>query len=408
MRVLIVNKFYFLFGGTERYLFNLTDVLESKGHSVIPFAMQDERNCDSPYSDFFVSNVDLSATRKRTLVSELRRAGRILYSFEGRRKLKALISASSPNIAHIRNVYHQLSPSILSVLKQSGVPSVLTIADYKLICPSYSLFADGQICEACKNGRYYQAVLKRCVRDSFWGSALLALETTLHQTILDSYRKNVDLFISPSNFLKEKMSQFGFPGDRIVHLPHFCDSSKFTPGLEADDYAVFFGRIDHRKGLRIAIEAIRQSPLKLVIVGDGPEKQNLEREFVGESAGKVAFLGYKSREDLCRIIGHARFSLLPSQSYETFGHTVLESFACAKPVIASRIGAIPEIVDEGETGLLFEPGNVGDLCEKIAMLCRAPARTAEMGRRARNLVQEKYGPEEHYEKLMAIYQEVAR
>lgn len=189
MRILIVNKFYFLFGGTERYLFNLTDVLETMGHTVIPFAMHHESNRETPYSKYFVSEVDLSIGRHKVLRNEIKAMGRILYSFEAKRRLRSLIEDTKPDIAHVRNVYHQLSPSVLSVLKKMGIPSVLTVADYKMICPNYDMFYKGKVCEACKKGRFYHAVMKRCVRNSFAASGLLAIESTLHRFVLDSQQK---------------------------------------------------------------------------------------------------------------------------------------------------------------------------------------------------------------------------
>ncbi len=407
MRILIVNKFYFLFGGTERYLFNLTDVLETMGHTVIPFAMHHESNRETPYSKYFVSEVDLSIGRHKVLRNEIKAMGRILYSFEAKRRLRSLIEDTKPDIAHVRNVYHQLSPSVLSVLKKMGIPSVLTVADYKMICPNYDMFYKGKVCEACKKGRFYHAVMKRCVRNSFAASGLLAIESTLHRFVLDSYKRNIDLFIAPSKFVRQKLVEAGFSEDQIVHLPHFCDSSKYIPSYESDNYLVFFGRLDHRKGLLTLIKAMRRLPTKLVIVGDGPEKSNLERYIEAEDISNVFLVGYKSGEDLKSIIYRARFSILPSESNETFGHTVLESFACGKPVIASKIGALPELIREGENGHLFEPGNVGDLASKISDCIENPGKVKEMGKIARSIVERDYSPEEHYKKLIGIYRTLA-
>lgn len=406
MRILIINKFYYLFGGTERYLFNLTDVLESKGHSVIPFAMQHESNRETPYSNYFVSKVDLSIDRRKGLRDDMKAVGRILYSFEAKRRLRSLIEDASPDIAHVRNVYHQLSPSVLSVLKKMGIPSVLTVADYKMICPNYDMFYNGKVCEACKEGQFYHAVMKRCVRNSFAASALLAIESTLHRFVLDSYKKNIDLFIAPSRFVRHKFVESGFPKDRIVHLAHFCDSSKWVPSYDSDNYLVYFGRVDHRKGLVTLINAVRRLPTKLVIVGDGPEKANLEKYIAAEAISNVSLVGYKSGEELQFIIRRAMFSVLPSEWNEPFGHTILESFASGKPVIASKIGGIPELIREGENGHLFEPGNVGELASKISDYIANPDKVKEMGKIARFTVERDYSPEDHYKKLIAIYRDL--
>ena len=408
MRILIVNKFYFLFGGTERYLFNLTDVLQEMNHTVIPFAMQHENNRETPYSKYFVSKVDLSIARKKVFSNEVKAVGRIFYSFEAKKKLRELIANVRPDIAHVRNVYHQLSPSVLSVLKEMGIPSVLTAADYKMICPNYDMFYNGKICDACKGGRFYHTVIKRCVRNSLAASALLALESTLHRTLLNSYQRNIDVFIAPSKFVRQKLVESGFPEERVVHLSHFCDSSKYVPSYDSDNYIVFFGRVDHRKGLLTLINAVRHLPTKLVIVGDGPERTTLEIYVTAQGISNVSFAGHKSGDDLQSIIRRASFSVLPSESNETFGHTILESFACGKPVIASMIGAIPELIKEGENGLLFQPGNVAQLKAKIFELINDPAKKREMGKNGRLMVEKDYRPKEHYEKLMTIYKNLIK
>jgi glycosyltransferase involved in cell wall biosynthesis len=375
------------------------------GHTVIPFAMQHEKNKATRYAHYFVSNVDLSADRKKTIWNEIKTACRILYSLEAQRNLASLINDTKPDVAHVRNVYHQLSPSVLWTLKKYGVPAVLTIADYKLICPAYGAFVQGKPCLDCRGKFFYKTVQKRCVNGSVVESILLTAESTLHQLILDSYRKNIDIFISPSEFLRQRMVETGFPENKIIHLPHFCDSSKFIPDYDADDYVVFFGRIDHRKGLQTLLSAMQQfKSLKVLILGEGPERANLEGYVRTHDITNVTFLGHKHEEELKSIVKRARFCILPSESYETFGHTILEAFACGKPVIASRIGAIPELINDGENGYLFEPGNVDDLVSKISLLMSNHSQIVDMGKRARVTVEEKYKPEDHYQKLITIYE----
>jgi glycosyltransferase involved in cell wall biosynthesis len=229
----------------------------------------------------------------------------------------------------------------------------------------------------------------------------------LHRTILKSYQKNIDLFIAPSKFVRQKLVESGFSEDRVVHLSHFCDSSKYVPSYESDNYLVFFGRVDHRKGLLTLIKAVERLPTKLVIVGDGPEKRSLERYIAAKAVSNVSLVGYKSGEELQSIIRRARFCVLPSESNETFGHTILESFACGKPVIASRIGAIPELIKENENGHLFMPGNVEELTSRISFYIANPGKVKEMGKVARFIVKRDYSPEDHYEKLIVIYRDLA-
>ncbi len=404
MKVLLVNKFYYPFGGTERYLQNLTMLLEKKGHTVIPFSTQNPQNWPTPYARYFAEGMDISASRRRNLRIDVRNALKMLYSFEAERKITRLAADVRPEIAHARNVYHQLSPSVLWGLKAAGVPIVLTIADYKLICPSYALYWNGAPCEACKGMHFHHAALRKCMRGSRIDSILLALESTLHQKILRSYQRTVATFISPSRFLREKLIEFGWPSDRLVHVPHFYDPSGAVPEYESEKEILYFGRIDHRKGLATLIRAVAgMGDAKVILAGDGPEVSALESLVEKERISNVTFVGFKHRKDLQNLIRRARCCVMPSESYETFGNTILEAYAYGKPVVASRIGAFPELVREGDTGYLFDPGNADQLREKLHTLMRLPRKAQEMGAAARGFVESAFSPERHYQTLMNLY-----
>ena len=407
MRVLQVNKFFYYRGGSEKALFQTMNLLEQHGHEVIAFSMQDERNLPSEHSNYFVSNVELRRELGLAGLLDGRRwatAGRIIYSREAERKMAELIRATKPDIAHLHNIYHQLSPSILRPLRRQRIPTVLTLHDYKLICPNYTLVSRGAVCERCKGHKYYQAVLQGCVKDSRLKSALCALEAYAHRA-WGIYARAVDLYIAPSQFLKQKMMEFGLDGSRIVHVPNFVSVESVEPCPSSDGYFVYSGRIEGAKGVETLLEAARNSQVarrfELRIAGDGEQRADLEASAQGMD--HVRFLGWQSPEEVGSLLRGAMFSVVPSQWYENAPLTIYEAYAYGKPVIASRIGGIPELVEEGRTGLLFEPGDAQDLQQKIDYLLTHPELAVEMGGNARKLAEESYGPDRHYQQLMEVY-----
>jgi len=290
------------------------------------------------------------------------------------------------------------------VLKKHNIPTVMTMHDYKLACPSHALLVDGKPCERCKAGRYYHCVLNKCTKNSYTRSLLNTLEMYLHHKILHIY-DNIDVFISPSAFLKEKVKEMGFDRE-VVHLPNFVDLEDYSPEYNWQQRSiVYFGRLSPKKGLSTLLDAVKGLDITLNIIGDGPIRQELERKTIKERIDNVMFVGYKSGRELQKEIQNAIATVTPSQWYENNPRTVIESFALGKPVIGARIGGIPELVKDGKTGYTFEPGSIEDLRNKIdAILNNSQGRTVLMGKRARSLVESNYNSDRHYQHLMKIYQ----
>ena len=409
MRVLQVNKFLHTVGGTETVLFQTTDLLRAHGHDVSFFAMQDERNIPSDNEPYFVSNVDYKSETSRSAFQRLKLplvAGRFIHSPEAAHKIEALIENDRPDVAHFHNVYHQLSPSIIGPLKKRNIPVVMTLHDYKLVCPNYTLFSNGEICERCKGHRYYQAVLQRCIRDSAVASTLCAVEAYAH-SFTHAYDA-IDQFIAPSRFMRDKLIEFGMDGDRIAWLPNFLHFEDYAPGFEAGPYVVFAGRLERVKGVATLLDAFQAGAvpagLELRIAGDGELRPDLEQIARDRGLTNVRFLGRLPREELGRLVQGALAVVIPSQWYENAPMSVLEAFAYGKPVIGTRIGGIPELIQDGVTGLLVEPGDATSLSRAIEHLGANPALAEGMGREARRYVEAHHGPDLHYERLLAIYE----
>ncbi len=404
MRVLTANKFYYVKGGAERYLFELKRILEERGVDVVPFAMLDDANEPSDYSDLFVSHEGFEGAG--SLAARFRAAGRVIYSVEARRKIEALVDRARPDVAHLHNIAHQLSPSVIAGLRGRGVPVVQTLHDYKLVCPSYQMMVGGENCERCRGGRYYNVVARRCMKGSLARSLTVCLEAYLHR-FLRTYADGVRLFIAPSRSLRDRMIDHGVDPDRIVHLPYSIALDSYEPryGYDAGGYAMYVGRLASGKGLETLLDAAAIArDVSLRIVGTGPLEEELKARALSEGLDNVEFMGYRTGGDLKTLFSGALFIVVPSECYENSPLTVYEALALGKAVLGSTSGGIPELIEPGATGLLFETGDSEALGEAMRRLSRDPAGAVEMGRAGRRKIERDYAPAIHYERIMDIYE----
>ena len=405
MKILFANKFFFLKGGSETVFFQERDFLINNGHKVIDFSVQHPENLPSEYSDYFVSNVDYHGSSKASNISFLdkcRIATDFIHNREAVQKMGALIEKEKPDIAHLHNIYHQITPLIIPVLKNAGVKVVLTLHDYKLICPRYSMRnAKNAICNKCQGKYFVQATINRCQEGSVLKSLLLSVEG-YWQKWAKRYEQ-VDLFLSPSRFLADLLAKYRIDPGRIKVLHNGIDINEYKPSEEDAGYAIYFGRISREKGVEILLQAHKLLSLKfpLKIVGTGPIMEELKGKYP-----EVEFTGYKTGEKLKESISRASFVVVPSECYENCSMSVLESMAFGKPVIGSRIGGIPEQIEDGKTGFLFEMGNVGELARKMTLLAEDKKLRKEMGKTARKKLGKEYSLQAHCSKLMGIYEEL--
>lgn len=405
MRIVMANKDHYLKSGVERHIFELEKLLMRNGDGVVHFAMRSEKNQPSPYERFFVS--EILTDRVRYDWEGLRTAGRMLWSFEAAKKFSALLAAFPPDVIHAHNIYHQISPSILDVAQKRGIPVVMTVHDYHLISPNYGMFDRGSPVEPSVTHPYWDTFRHRLIGGSTLKSAFSAFEGWLHHA-LDAYGW-ISTFIAPSRFVREKLVAYGIAEGKIEVVPHFIDLEGRVPRFESEARAVFVGRLSEEKGVDVLLRAMKDvKHLTCAIVGDGPEKEKLHALAKELKLDNVEFLGALYGEDLDREIARAKAVVIPSQSYETFGLTALEAYAWGKPVIASRIGALPEIVREGETGLLFTPTEPKELAERLNWLPGNFARVDAMGREGRRLAETEYNPGLHLGRIHRIYKEALK
>ncbi len=398
MKILLVNKYYHRRGGADAHVLDLKELLESNGDETVVFSMDHPLNLPTTDSRHFVSNVDF---HDPSLPRRLRAALRIPYSLQARSRMDALLRSERPDVAHLHNIYHQITPSILPVLRKRTRRVVMTVHDLKLICPSYRMLAHGAPCERCIGGRYHHAALTACHEGSRLKGAWLALEMTLHR-VLGLYADNIDLYLCPSRFYHDKLREAGVPEGRLRVLPYFLDTGRYSPGSAERRDLVTFGRLAPEKGLGTLIRAVASVPrARLVIVGDGPSRAELER-LAAPLGERVVFKGYLSGEALHAEVRRARASVVPSEWYENCPIAILESFALGTPVIATRIGGLPDLVTPGRTGWLVEPADPGSLAAAIDQALDAPG-LDRMSLRCREEVGERFAPERFYRELRSCY-----
>jgi glycosyltransferase involved in cell wall biosynthesis len=352
MRILFCNKYNYPFSGTEVYLFEAMELLRSRGHRVALFSMANDRGDPTPYDCHFVPYINFK--KPGDWLKKLRFAAHAIYSTEARRRIRAMIADFQPDIAHVRNIYHHLSPSILWELKAQKVPVVYHLNDFKVLCASYNLVSRGDACEACKGGEFWHALQEKCYPGTSARMALVA-EAYLHKW-LGTYRKCVDCFLAPSQFVRDKFVEHGWDPSKFEVLPHFQVAPKTARCRNRENAPLlYFGRLSPEKGVEDLLHAMQRMPhLRLVIAGDGPDRQKLEQVAAVLGLSNVEFAGQLRGGELDAAIDRSRFTVLPSHAYETLGKTVLESYAHGRAVIATNSGSRRELVHEGKTGLLYK------------------------------------------------------
>ena len=399
MNILFINKFFWDKGGSETVYFGEIDLLEKNGHTVIPFSMQDERNRPSEFSKYFVSNINYETASK---YEKIVAASRIIYSFEAKKKITELLKNNKIDIAHFHIFQHQISPSVFAPLRKAGIPIVLTLHDLKPMCPNYQMYTKGHTCEKCKGHKYYNCLLNSCTKGSRAKSLINTIEMYFHHYM--GYYKNVDSYIAVSNFFKNKMSEFGFKKDNITYMPNFIDTNRFKYNPADKGYALFLGRLSAEKGIDKLIKACEMTPeIPVVIAGTGPMEEQLKKVVQDKALSNVSFVGFKSGDDLLKLITEASFTILPSQWYENCPMSILESMAVGTPVIGGHIGGIPELIEENVDGFTFNSSDPASLAEKMKQLWNDPELRAEMGRKGSEKVHERNTPQKQYEDLIKLY-----
>lgn len=385
MKVLLVHNTYQQPGGEDVVVRQEKQMLEAFGHQVSLY----ER-----------SNHELE------LLSPLARPAqfyRTIWSEKSRRDFLRVLQREKPAIVHVHNTFFMISPSIYAACRSAEVPVVQTLHNFRLVCPAATLFRNGAVCEECPDHGMWKGIAHGCYRESKAATAVVAAMVSTHR-LLRTWVDRVTAYIALTHFASKKIASSGIPEEKIWVKPNFAHPDPAT-GVPRQSYALFVGRLAPEKGGALLMEAWRrlkvQVPLR--IIGDGPERPRLEALASKYNLNDVHFEGRKSREEALAAMNEARFLVFPSIYYESFPVTLAEAFACSTPVICCRLGAMAEIVEDGQTGLHFPPSDPEQLADRVCRAWSDPARMAEMGAAARKAYEEHYSQEKNYPMLMEIY-----
>lgn len=345
-------------------MLDVADLQRAAGHDVAFFAMAHDENDPSPYAARFPARLELEPP-PAGVVGKARAAGRMLYSTSARRGIEVVVDDFAPDVVHLHNIYHHLSPSILRPLAERGIPTVMTLHDYKLVCPTYRLLDGNALCDACVGHGVHHAVTRRCNRGSLVGSALVAFESFTHRA-MRAYDP-VDVFVSPSEFLTQKIRRDGRYADRLRTIPHFVDLDAIAPATAPPDATVVYaGRLSDEKGVDVLIDAMaRLDGCSLVIAGDGPARGDLEARAVAVAGDRITFTGRIDRAAVHDLLRRASAVVVPSRWHENQPIVVLEARGCAAPVVATSLGGLPELVRPGVDGALADPDDAVALARAL-------------------------------------------
>jgi glycosyltransferase involved in cell wall biosynthesis len=385
MRILVVHNTYQQPGGEDIAAEREASLLSNAGHEIIWY-----RRSNNEVNQ-------LSFWGKMTLPK------RMIWATDAVRDLRQLIARHKPDVAHFHNTHFMISPGAYTACREMRVPVVQSLDNPRLMCPAASFYRDGLLCEDCAGKTLpWPGILHACYRGSRAQTAAVAAMLTVHR-LRHTWDTNVDVYVVATEFYRCKFIESGLSAEKTVVKPHFVEPDPLPRQETLGDYALFVGRLDPEKGVRTLLTAWEHlDAIPLRIRGSGRLRR--EAQAAARRLGTVALVGHLSQDELIQLFKGARFLVWPSEGYyETFGLVAVEAFACGVPVIASRIGVMAEIVQEGHTGLHFTPGDPQDLADKVSWAWTHPEIMAEMGRNARREYEAKYTAARNYELLMSIY-----
>jgi glycosyltransferase involved in cell wall biosynthesis len=405
MRILHVDKFLRRSGGAAVYLLDTAERQRRAGHDVEFFAMQDDRNLPATYERFFPSHVSLEPPPPG-LRDRITTAGRMVYSLEAARGMAEVVERFRPDVVHLHNVYHQLSPSILRPLAKRAIPTVMTVHDAKLVCPTYRLLSHGRLCDACVGGRVWEATRRRCQGGSLAASAVLTVESGLHRATR-AYG-HIARFIVPSQFLTAMLRRGGVFPDRLRQLNNPVDTAGTETRRGPGEGFVSIGRLAPEKGVDTTIRAVGLTAgATLTVAGEGPARESLERLAAEVAPGRVRFVGQLDAGGVTALNRSARAALAVARWHENMPLSALETMAAAVPLVVSGLGGLPELVDDEVNGLVVPHDDPAALAAVLSRLQSDPDAALRFGLASRRRMEQQFDVGRHLERLFDLYDEAA-
>lgn len=398
--LLSLNSYHYRRGGSDAVYFDHAALFQNEGWKTTYFSMHHPENIPSSSDRYFTKLVDYEYAR--TLPEKLVTAARSIYNFEALVRVKRLLAENRFDIVHVHSVYHHLTPSVLPVIRDAGLPIFYTAHDLKLACPAYKMMTQGRVCEACKGGDLTNVVRNRCIKNSFAASAVVAAEAMLHRR-LKSYVDTISKVVAPSRFYRDKLIEWGWAPDRVVYIPNFAE--EVDPKFVSDHRApiLYFGRLSEEKGLSTLIRAAAAADVPVDLIGTGPEEEKLA-SLIEQTGSRARLIGRLDGEALWSAVGQARAVVLPSEWYENAPMSALEALQLERPIIGADIGGIPEIVNDSGAGLLVPSGDVYALARALSEMASATeGQLTAMGRAGAHYARTQFSKDLYLERMQNLY-----
>ncbi len=398
MKILLVNKFHWNKGGSEKYYFELGQLLKEHGHEVAYFSMKDEKNISTGDKEYFVESSDMNS-------KNIFKAFDVVYSKKNKKVMEEALKEFKPDIVHLNNFQRQLSSSIIEPCKKRNIPMIFTAHDAQTICPAITMMdSDKNLCEKCMNGHYSNCIKKRCIKNSTLKSILGAIENYYYRKS-KIYFKTIDYIITPSEFYRRKFIEDGIDEKKIISLHNSIYINDYDIETEDEGYALYFGRLSREKGILNLIKAFSKLDTGLLyIAGEGPEKEAIERIIKENNlSNRVKLLGFLNKEEMIEVIRKCKFVVVPSVCYENCPYSILETLAIGKPVIASNVGGIPELIVDHENGFIYQYNDIVELRNKILLLFDDENLVKKMSKKSKEFAEKYYNTEHYYNEIFKIY-----
>ncbi len=382
MKILFAHNYYQLSGGEDEVVHSEIALIKEMGHKLHFFS---------------IHNNEINNIR-----AKIKSATNLIYSFKSKQKIIKTLKQFKPDVVHVHNFFPLITPSVYDACAEIHIPCVQSLHNYRTICPGALLLRKGEICEKCVKKSLCYAIIHRCYKDSIIGSIDVAGMVKFYNR--KKHLDKVNRFICLTEFSKKKFIQSGFPANKISVKPNFVKNQLNTKGKSSNHHkkALFVGRLSQEKGIDTLIKAWKTIDYPLEIVGTGPLLNKIQNNV----PQNIRFSGYLPKEKVMQKMAESSFLIMPSICYEGFPMVIVESFACGLPVIASKLGSMEEIIQDGITGMHFKPGDPYDLSKKINQIISSPEKLHQMGINARDEYEQKYTPEKNYNMLIKIYNEV--
>ncbi len=398
MKILLVNKFHWPKGGSEKYYFELGELLKAHGHEVAYFSMEDEKNIKTGDKEYFVKASDMNS-------KNIAKALSVIYSKANKKKMEEALDDFKPDIVHLNNFQRQLSASIIEPCVKRNIPVVFTAHDVQAICPAITMMdPDRNPCEQCMKGKYMNCFKKKCIKGSTLKSLLGAIEGKYYRNH-KIYTDKISYIVTPSEFYRDKFIEDGVDKNKVKALHNSIEMKDYDIETQDDGYALYFGRLSREKGILNLINAFAKLDEGLLyIAGEGDEEETI-KDIIKEHKleKRVKLLGFLNKEQMTEATRKCKFVVVPSIWYENCPYSVLETLAIGKPVIGSNMGGIPELVEDNKNGFIYQYDDVDELSNKMKQLFEDKKLVEKFSKKSKQLAKEKYSRDKYYEDIIRIY-----